>query len=475
MNRKWLLTILIFLGLVLGIVVGHLLHDDGFRRGDPESVHTHATVLAVFDFLGFTVFMGLLKMLIIPLIATSVIVGVTSVGDFSKLGAMGARTLLYYFATMFIAVVLGLIMVTTFRPGEPMAEQAAAQVADDAGGDETSWLDALPFGGAIRALKTSFVELLADELGLPAAEESGVTDRAEGGLIGIAKNLVSQMIPQNIVAAMSAGQPLGVICFAIFFGVVATFLGQTAQPVVVFFNAAFEILMQMVHVVMWIAPVGVFALLAKTIAEIGLRVFGDAISGYMYVVLGGLAIHGLIVIPLVLWVFGKCNPFVYLHQMRQALMTALATDSSSATLPVTIECATESGVSKRSAGFVLPLGSTINMDGTALYEAVAVVFIAQAYQIHLSFTELIIVAVTATLAAMGAAGIPSAGLVTMVIVINAVNGSLAGQGAPPIPEAGIALIIGVDRLLDMFRTVVNVWGDAAGAKIIDRYDRGNAE
>ncbi|MCB9850957.1 MAG: dicarboxylate/amino acid:cation symporter [Phycisphaerales bacterium] len=442
MSSKWWLTILIFAGLVLGVIAGHLLHDPNFNKFDPQSIHAHAGALAIFDFLGFTVFMGLLKMLIIPLIATSVIVGVTSVGDFSKLGAMGARTLVYYFSTMFIAVVLGLLLVTTFQPGKPMAEQARQQAA----------------------LQTESAE--------PTAPPLKLDERSSGGLVGIAKSLVSQMIPQNIVEAMSAGQPLGVICFAIFFGVVATMLGPTAKPVVDFFAAAFEILMKMVHAIMWVAPIGVFALLAKTIAEIGLGVFREAISSYMFVVLGGLAIHGLIIIPLVLWIFGRCNPFKYLHQMRQAMMTALATDSSSATLPVTIECATEfGGVSKRSAGFVLPLGSTINMDGTALYEAVAVVFIAQAYQIHLSFTELIIVAITATLAAMGAAGIPSAGLVTMVIVINAVNESLAGQGAPPVPEAGIALIIGVDRLLDMFRTVVNVWGDAAGAKIIDRYDK----
>ncbi|HRX83755.1 MAG TPA: dicarboxylate/amino acid:cation symporter [Phycisphaerae bacterium] len=445
MNAKWLLTILIFAGLVLGIIAGQLLYDPGFS---PGGVHAHAAALALFDFIGFTVFMGLLKMLIIPLIATSVIAGVTSVGDFSKLGALGARTLVYYFATMFMAVVLGLVLVTTFRPGDPMAAQAAQ--VDNSGAATGND---------------------AEAANPPSSAPVPVDERAQGGLIGILKNLVSQMIPENVVAAAAAGQPLGIICFSIFFGVVATLVGAPAEPVVHFMNSAFEVLMRMVHVVMWIAPLGVFALLAKTIAVIGLQVFSEAIGRYMFVVLGGLAIHGLIVIPLVLWYFGKCNPFRFLHQMRQAMMTALATDSSSATLPVTIECATEQGgVNKRSAGFVLPLGSTINMDGTALYEAVAVVFIAQAFHIDLSFTELIIVAVTATLAAMGAAGIPSAGLVTMIIVIKAVNGSLTGHGAPEIPEAGIALIIGVDRLLDMFRTAVNVWGDAAGAKIIDRYD-----
>lgn len=432
MTGKWLLTALILLGLVAGVVVGQLLFDPAYKPGVVGAVHAHASALALFDFLGSGVFMGLLKMLIIPLIASSVIVGVTSVGDFSKLGDMGIRTLVYYFATMLIAVILGLLLVTTFKPGNAMVGHV-------------------------------------DLSEVAATGSAAVTERAAGGLLGIARNLVSQMIPQNVIEAMAAGQPLSVITFSIFFGVVATMLGETARPVVELCNAIFEILMKMIHAIMWFAPVGVFALLAWTIAQTGLGVFKEAIGVYMFVVLGGLAIHGLVILPLVLWIFGRTSPYRYLHQMRQAMMTALATDSSSATLPVSIECATElGGVSKRSAGFVLPLGSTINMDGTALYEAVAVVFIAQAYGIGLSMTELVIVAVTATLAAMGAAGIPSAGLVTMVIVIRAVNGSLSSQGVMGVPEAGIALIIGVDRLLDMFRTVVNVWGDCVGAKIIDR-------
>jgi len=198
----------------------------------------------------------------------------------------------------------------------------------------------------------------------------------------------------------------------------------------------------------------------------------DAIGTYMLCVIAGLLIHALVVLGLICRVFGGCSPFRYMHQMRQALLTALGTDSSSATLPVTIECATENaGVSKRAAGFVLPLGSTINMDGTALYEAVAVVFLAQAYGIDLPLSTLILVAITATLAAVGAAGIPSAGLVTMVIVVDTVNGTLVNMGGgQTIPIAAIGLIVGVDRFLDMIRTTVNVWGDAIGAKIIDRID-----
>ena len=434
MSAKWVLTVLILLALVAGVIVGQLLFDPAFDPANPKSVHAYSTALAVFDFLGFTVFMGLLKMLIIPLITSSVIVGVTSVGDFSRLGSMGIRTLVYYFATMAIAVAIGLMIVSLVAPGVPLADTMSAATLPDYQPD-------------------------------PA-----VRGTAEGGLIGVAKNLVSQMIPTNIIAAMAKGQPLGVITFSIFFGVVVTLVGESARPIVSLFNAVFDVLMRMVHVIMWLAPVGVFALLALAVARIGLGVFGSSIGSYMMTVLLGLAIHGLIVLPLVLLVFGKTNPFRFLYQMRQALMTALATDSSSATLPVTLECATEfGGVSKRVAGFVLPLGSTINMDGTALYEAVAVVFMAQAFGIELTMTQLIIVALTATLAAVGAAGIPSAGLVTMILVVDAVNDSL-GASAATIPIAGIGLIIGVDRILDMFRTTVNVWGDAVGAKVIDRME-----
>ncbi len=451
MSAKWLLTILIMAALVFGIIIGQMLHDPDYDAGadQPLSAHAHGTALQIFDFLGFTVFMGLLEMLIIPLIASSVVVGITSVGDFSKLGRIGVRTLVYYFATMLAAVVLGLVLVTLVDPGASMRTAIA-----DAPTDATAEVAAEPGEG------TPAVDYV------PA---DAVQEKAKEGLIGVARNLVSQMIPKNIVRAMAEGKPLSVITFSIFFAVVITLFGERARTVINFFNEVFEVLMKMVHAVMWVAPVGVFALLALTVARIGLGVFSGSISRYMLVVLVGLAIHGLVILPSVLWLLGRTNPLKYLHHMRQALMTALATDSSSATLPVTIECATENaGVSKRSAGFVLPLGSTINMDGTALYEAVAVVFIAQAFNIELTLLQLVVVAVTATLAAVGAAGIPSAGLVTMVIVLTAVNESLGGAGGTTIPVAGIGLIIGVDRILDMFRTTVNVWGDAVGAKIIDR-------
>ncbi len=438
-NGKLLLNSLILGGLILGVIVGQWLYDDSFKITMPDTAHRHAHAVAVFYFLGDTLFLGLLKMLVIPLISTSVIVGVTSVGDFRELGKIGSVTLIYYVVTMMIAAAIGLVLVSAMKPGHniPAEQREAAQQTYEENDSIKRNIDAGP-----------------------------------KGLIGALENLVKQIIPRNIVGAAAAGNALPVIFFSILLAIVLTTMGDTAKPVTDLVAALFQAIMKLVHGVIWLTPVGVFALLAWTVARIGLGVFASAIGSYMLTVLVGLAIHGLVVLPLFCSVFARCNPFRFMYQMRQALLTALGTDSSSATLPVTIECVTENaGVSPKAAGFVLPLGSTINMDGTALYEAVAVVFLAQAFGIHLEPITLVLVAITATLAAIGAAGIPSAGLVTMVIVVETVNGTLASMpGSPTIPIAAIGLIVGVDRILDMVRTVVNVWGDAVGARIVDAID-----
>jgi Na+/H+-dicarboxylate symporter len=298
-----------------------------------------------------------------------------------------------YFATMLIASAIGLLLVTAVRPGRWIGESQRRQA-------EASY----------RA---------------QGEQIEAVQRHAAGGILGAVNHLVTQMVPENVFAAAMRGQPLPVIFFSLFFGVVVALVGERAEPIKQLFDAAFEVLMRMVEVVLWLAPIGVFALMTKSIAQIGLESFAQSIGMYMVTVTIGLALHGLVVLPLVCWLFARANPFRLIMQMRQALVTAMATDSSSATLPVTIECATRhAGIDRRVAGFVLPLGATMNMDGTALYEAVAVVFLAQAYAVPLTPVELVLVAITATLAAVGAAGIPSAGLVTMVIVIQAVNGSV---------------------------------------------------
>ncbi len=440
MSSKWLLTWLIMGGLVLGLIVGQLLHDPDFTITQPDREHAHNQVISAFYFVGDTIFLGLLKMLVIPLIATSVIVGVTSIGDFRELGKIGSVTLVYYVVTMLIAAGIGLVLVTTMEPGKQISSEEVAK------GQET----------------------YERSTGI----QTNIKHRPEG-VLGALHSLVKQIIPRNIVKAAAQGQALPIIFFSIILGIAITTMGERGKILSQGFSALFEAIMILVHVVIWLTPIGVFALLAWTVARIGLGVFTSAIGTYMAAVLIGLAIHAFIVLPLFCVVFARTNPFTYMHQMRQALMTAFGTDSSSATLPVTIECATENAeVSKKAAGFVLPLGSTINMDGTALYEAVAVVFLAQAYGLELPTSTLVLVAITATMAAIGAAGIPSAGLVTMVIVVDTVNSTLSGMGETNLlPIAAVGLVVGVDRILDMVRTTVNVWGDAVGAKIVDRLDK----
>lgn len=436
--HTWI-TLGIILGLIAGALVGQMLFDPDFDPAiDPDSAHAHATALFYFTFGGKTLFMGLLKMLIIPLVISSVVVGVTSLGDVRKLGGVGVATLLYYFATMLIAVTIGLCLVTVIQPGEGFDLGSTQEAAD-------------------QAYQT---------------REQRIA-QGPSGIVPALLRIVSQMIPTNPFAAFADPgiAALPTITFSLFFGIVLTTIGKRAEPLIELFRAIFEVMMKMVHIVIMLAPLGVFCLLAWTVARIGVDVFFGAMARYMSTVILGLSVHGLIVLPLLLWLTTRVNPLRFVSQMRQALLTAFGTDSSSATLPVTIQCATgRAGCSEKAAGFVLPLGATINMDGTALYEAVAVAFLAQVFGLHLGMEQAVIVALTATLAAIGAAGIPEAGLVTMVIVISAVNHNVLANDptTATIPIAAVGLVVGVDRILDMCRTTVNVWGDAVGARIITR-------
>ena len=266
---------------------------------------------------------------------------------------------------------------------------------------------------------------------------------------------------------MSKGNPLSVIVVSLLLGIALAMGGDNAKPARDFFKSMFDTLMRIVGWVIMLTPIGVFFLMAWTVGSIGLVNLTGPLALYVGTVLTGLLTHGLIVLPVILFIFGRTNPFQYLVQVRRALMTAFATDSSSATMPVTLTGTI--GIwrlLKKASNFVIPLGATVNMDGTALYEAVATVFLFQVFGIDLSMGDLVIVVITATLAAVGAAGIPGAGLVTMVIVIGAVNTSLAGRGVEPLPLYAIGIILGIDRIVDMCRTTVNVWGDAVGAKIM---------
>lgn len=435
MRGHKLLNTLIIIGLIAGVFVGYLLlkHYEGLNL-DAQEIASRTKWLST---AGDLILIRPLKMLIIPLVFASVVVGITSIGDPSRLGLVGTTTLVCYFASMLLAVVLGAALVSYFQPGEGVAQRVDLNQVQAA--YENS--DSSP---------RQKIESAPNDLG------------------GAWSNILRQVIPDNVLGAAVDLNPLPVISFGILFGLALGFLGEKAKPAVDFFEAFFQAIMTLVGWVLWLTPIGVFLLVAWTIAALG----GEAVTAvgkYMIVVMAGLFIHGFFILPLALFLLGKTNPYRFMWRMRPALITAFGTDSSSATLPVTIRtCENEGECSKRACGFVLPLGATINMDGTALYEAVAVIFLFQVFGIHLGFEALAIVALTATLAAVGAAGIPSAGLVTMAIVIQAANTSLAGTGTATLPIWSIGIILGVDRILDMCRTTINVWGDAVVARIITR-------
>lgn len=373
-------------------------------------------------------FLQALRLMVIPLVVTSMICGITSLGDIRHVGRVGGLTIVYFLATTLIAVLIGVVLVESIRPGIG-ADDTFAYVTENVRANEQS---------------TAIGTLLDVVRGRAGAPNSG-------------------MIPSNVIAAAAETNVLALIVFALVFGGALTTLGDRGKIVVDFFNAVNDAIMKMVHLVIWFAPVGIFGLVAFNIASKGggeaFATEVEKLSKYVATVISGLVLQFLF-LCLILWLLGRKRPLRFLLGSAQALLTALSTGSSSATLPLTIECTEENnGVSGRVAGFVLPLGATVNMNGTALYEAVAAVFIAQSIGMPLSFGSLVVIVLTATLAAIGAAGIPEAGLVTMVIVLTAVG----------LPITGIGLILAIDWFLDRLRTVNNVYGDMVGAAIIDRH------
>jgi Na+/H+-dicarboxylate symporter len=385
--NKFHLTQYIFIGLILGALAGWLV-------GTP--------ILPYAEFLA-EIFLRLLRMAIMPLIITSIISGVVSVGDAIGLGRLGLKTFSYYVASSFFAILTGLVLVNIFRPG----------VGADIGLDE-----------------------VPEKV---AAAEQSLTD------------LILHIIPENPFKAMATGDVLPVIFFSILFGY---FITRS------FFQAAFETMMKMTRFVVWTAPLGVFGIMARIVAKVGFGAF-KTLGVYFVVVLLGLFIHACINLPLILRFVARINPLRHYRGMPTALLTAFSTCSSIVTLPLTMHAVTEnSRVSRKVASFTLPIGATVNMDGTALYECVATIFIAQVYNIDLSFSAQMIVVITALLASIGAASVPMSGLVMMSIILNAVG----------LPLEGVAIILAVDRILDMFRTTVNVLSDSVGAVVVARLE-----
>lgn len=385
--------------------------------------------------LGGEVFLRLLQMVVVPLVMVSVMSGILGLGDIRKLGRPGGAAILYYFTTTVLAVATGLVVVNLIDPGVGMDPAL------------------VPEKQAEGAHQVEEAAAIAESTG---ADSIG----------GIFRNLVLMLFTNNLLRSMVETDLLPLIVFSIIFAGMLTTMGKRSEMIAELVTSINNALLSFVLLLMKVAPLGIFCLVASR--------FGEAVAGgklvdlltvqgyYVATVMLGLAVHVFVTLPLLLYLFTRRNPYRFMAQMSQAVLTAFSTASSTATLPVTMETAEkEAGVSKRSSEFVLPLGATVNMDGTALYEAAAAIFIAQAYAVvnpefSLTFGQQMVIAVTATLAAIGAAGIPEAGLVTMLIVLNAVG----------LPVALIGLILPLDWLLDRFRTAANVFGDAVGSAIV---------
>ncbi len=396
-HRTLSLTHYIFIGFFLGIIAGWVFG---------EGIAPIAEPLA-------EIFLRLLRMAIMPLIITSIISGVVSVGSATGLGRLGIKTFFYYILSSLMAILTGLVLVNIFKPG------------------------------------------IGAEIGLAMnPEKIAATEQGIGSIL-------VNLIPENPFAAMAKGEVLPIIFFSILFGFFITKLaGKQRTHLTDFFQAAFETMMKLTLFVVWSAPFGVFGIISRIVSQTGFDAF-RSLGFYFLVVLMGLALHAMVNLPLLLFLAARVNPVKHYKGMPSALVMAFSTCSTIVTLPLTMKAVTEnSRVSEKVSNFVLPIGATVNMDGTALYECVATVFIAQVYGFDLSFGAQIVIVITALLASIGAASVPMSGMVMMSIILKAVG----------LPLEGVAIILAVDRILDMFRTTVNVLSDSCGAVIVARLE-----
>ncbi|WP_099354136.1 dicarboxylate/amino acid:cation symporter [Fredinandcohnia onubensis] len=391
------LTKKILLGLGLGALVGLILNVTS------PSIFELANTW-IFVPLG-QIFLNLIKMLVVPIVLVSITLGVTGLGDPKKLGRIGAKTITYFLATTTIAITIAIALASIFKPG-------AGGAFDTEGATYEGATDAPPF------MET---------------------------LIGI--------IPTNPFTSMTDGNMLQIIAFAIFIGFALTVLGEKTKGIVNLFEQANEVLMYLVNLVMKTAPYGTFGLIATAIGGQGYAAI-KAMLAYFLIVLAALLIHAVITYGGTIALLAKRNPIEFFKGFAPAMTVAFSTSSSNATLPISMETAQKNlKVPEPISSFVQPLGATINMDGTAIMQGVATIFIAQVYGFELTFTQIIIVILTAVLASVGTAGVPGVGLIMLAMVLNQVG----------LPPEGIGLIIGIDRLLDMTRTAINITGDAACA------------
>lgn len=398
----------IFFGLVAGIIVGIFLHG-----------HDSVLITKILVFIG-QVFIRLIQMVVIPLVISAIIIGITSIGDNKQLGKYGTKMIVYYGIITVVAVTLGAILALTIQPGN-----GAAQYINEG-------------------------------VSVGVQDQVAATIESQRGNV---LNIFLGLIPKNPLESVAKGDMIGIIVFALIFAVALAKVGEINRPVVSFFESIFAATMKVTDWIMYFAAPGVFALTATAVSSFGIDIF-QSISKYLLVLAIGFAIQFFVVYPVFLKIFSKVPVVMLYAAIAEAMMVAFGTASSSATLPLTIACCEKRGISHKVSSFVLPLGATLNMDGTALLQTVAVIFLAQAYGIHLGPLLILEICFLAIIASSTCAGIPGAGLITIALILN-------GMGLSPEQlVAGFAFLFTLERLTDMFRTMLNVTSDAVVAAAI---------
>jgi len=399
----------VLIGLVAGVLFGMLAGQLGFS----DFVSSYIKPIG-------SVFIKLISMVVIPLVFASLLVGTSSLNDIRKLGRIGAKTMAYYLCTTIIAICIGLLLANTLRPGAGLSEETRTKLTQSSPEETVAPIDT-------------------------ALKKPTITD------------IFLNIIPTNPVRAFVEGRMLQIIFFALITGICLGLIpSERSRPVIDFFEGVNDVIIKMVHIIMKLAPYGVFALISAVVADFGLDILFVLVK-YSLVVVVGLVLHVAIVYSLAIKIFSKQKVRTFFRGIRPAQLIAFSSASSSATLPVTMECAEKNlDVPGQIASFALPLGATINMDGTALYQGVSTVFIAQVYGLGLNPMQQLTIVLTAVLASIGTAGTPAAGVITLAIVLKSIG----------VPLEGIALIMGVERILDMCRSVVNVTGDASCAVVV---------
>jgi len=392
----------IFIGLILGVVVGLVFGEKAL----------------IIEPVG-TIFLRLITMIVVPLVLVSLMLGTASLGDIRKLGRIGIKTVVYFTITTMIAISIGLALANIVKPGTGLNEEVKAELYKN-------------------------YESKA-QVSIQSMEEKPSL-----------KDILINVVPTNPVKALIEGNMLQVIFLGLLFGLILTLIKKSKSEMLIkFLDGVNDAIIQVVHIAMKLAPYGVLALIAAVIGQYGVNILVTLLK-YSLVVVGGLVIYTFSVNSLSLSLLGRMNPLLFFKAVKEAMIIAFSTSSSNAALPVSLECVEHIGVSREYSSFVIPLGATINMDGTALYQGVAAVFIANIYGIPLGITDQITIVFMATLASVGAAGVPAAGIITLAMVLTQIG----------IPLEGIALILGVDRFLDMCRTTTNIIGDMACSVVI---------